>query len=108
MPPARTPSSTAARRPRGTGSLFVKRDGAGRETWYGKWRVGDAQVKRRIGLRRVASTREGLTRAQAEAELRRLMGSAQYVSTEGGQITVQEAGEMLVESSRARAQARDV
>ena len=67
-----TPGS---RRPRGTGALLVKRDSAGRETWYGKWWVGTTQVKRRVGPKRNPSTREGLTRTQAEAELRRLMGS---------------------------------
>jgi integrase len=106
VPPARPPSPTATRRPRGTGSLFVQRDSAGRETWYGKWRVGDAQVKRRIGLKRVASTRHGLTRTQAEAQLRRLMGSQQYVTTLGGQITVQEAGELLVDGLRTRGRKR--
>ncbi|MEY2514836.1 MAG: hypothetical protein QOJ89_2194, partial [bacterium] len=50
MPPTRSASRKAsARRPRGTGSLLVRRDQAGREIWYGKWRSGDEQVKRRIG-----------------------------------------------------------
>jgi integrase len=38
----------------------VRRDSAGRETWYGKWWVGTAQVKRRIGPKRVPATGEGL------------------------------------------------
>jgi len=29
------------RRPSGTGSLFVRTDHAGRESWYAKWRVGE-------------------------------------------------------------------
>ncbi len=40
-----------ARRPRGTGSLFIRTDRAGRRTWYGKVRVGERQVKRRLGPR---------------------------------------------------------
>jgi integrase len=63
-----------SRRGRGQGSLIVKTDRAGRELYYGKWRVGQRQVMRRIGPKRKPSTREGLTRSQAEAELRRLMG----------------------------------
>lgn len=59
-----------ARRSYGTGYLFVKRDQAGREVWYGQWRAGDSKVKRKIGVKR---EREGLTRPQAERELRRRM-----------------------------------
>ena len=50
MPPARSTSKKGpSRRPRGTGSLLVRRDLSGGEVWYGKWRVGDDQIKRRIG-----------------------------------------------------------
>jgi hypothetical protein len=97
---ARTP----ARRPRGTGALFVKKDSAGRETWYGKWRVGTVQVKRRIGPKRVPSTREGLTRTQAEAELRRMIGSV--AATGRDRLTVEEAGELLVANVQARGRKR--
>ena len=63
-----------ARRSPGTGSLSVRRDTAGRETYYGKWTTpGGRQVKRRLGPRRVTGTHDGLTLRQAEAELRRLM-----------------------------------
>jgi hypothetical protein len=37
------------RRSYGTGTLYARRDGNGRETWYGSWRVGGTRVKRRIG-----------------------------------------------------------
>jgi integrase len=95
---------SADRRPRGTGSLFVKRDSAGCETWYGKWRVGTTQVKRRVGLKRIPSTREGLTRTQAESELRRLMGTMSAVVRAGDRVTVEEVGRLLV--TRRRAQGR--
>jgi integrase len=65
---------TAVRRPQGTGSLLVRRDRSGRETWYGKWRVGERQVMRSLGPRREPGDTVGLTRRQAELELRRLMG----------------------------------
>jgi integrase len=95
---------SADRRPRGTGSLFVKRDSAGRETWYGKWRVGTTQVKRRVGLKRIPSTREGLTRTQAESELRRLMGTVSGVVRASDRVTVEDVGRLLV--ARRRAQGR--
>jgi ribosomal protein L24E len=64
-----------SRRSYGTGSLYVRRDSAGRETWYGQWRAGAKLVKRRIGPRREAGTSNGLTKAQAERELRRKIDS---------------------------------
>ena len=105
-PPSSTRSAGVARRPRGTGGLFVKRDSGGRETWYGKWRVGPAQVKRRIGPKRIPSTREGLTRTQAEAELRRMMGATEDVMLGRDRVTVEEVGQLLVESVRAKGRKR--
>jgi integrase len=58
-----------ARRPYGAGSLYARGD-----VWYGHWRAdGGRQLKRRVGPMRVEGSREGLTRRQAEAELRRLI-----------------------------------
>jgi hypothetical protein len=102
----RLATGSAARRPRGTGALFVKRDGAWRETWYGKWRVGKVQVKRRIGPKRIPSTREGLTRTQAEAELRRLIGAIDHAAVQRERVTVEEVGELLVASVRAKGRKR--
>src|SRR5690242_7962795 len=67
-------SATGVRRPQGTGSLLLRRDRAGRETWYGKWWAGERQVMRRLGPRREPGESVGLTRRGAELELRRLMG----------------------------------
>ncbi len=106
-PPSKSASAgSASRRPRGTGGLFVKRDGAGRETWYGKWRVGTVQVKRRVGPKRIPSTREGLTRTQAEAELRRLIGAIDHAAVQRERVTVEEVGELLVAGVRAKGRKR--
>jgi integrase len=109
MPPPRSastspssPARASPRRPNGTGSLFIRRERSGRDVYYGKWRIGNEQVKRRIGPKRNPSTREGLTRTQAEAELRRLMASLQQPAALGGRITVKEGGELLIESVRAK------
>lgn len=59
------------RRPSGTGALLVRVDSTGRETWYGKWRVGGSQVKRRLGIKRAPGSSTGLTAREAEAALRR-------------------------------------
>jgi signal transduction histidine kinase len=64
------------RRPHGTGSLLVRSDRLGRETWYGKWRAGSRQVMRALGPRREPGGTVGLTRREAEAELRRGLAEA--------------------------------
>jgi integrase len=61
----------AARRSYGSGSLF-ERTGSSGVSWYGQWRHNGALIKRRIGPKRTAG-RDGLTRKQAEAELRRMI-----------------------------------
>ena len=63
------------RRSYGTGSLFVRVDGRGVQTWYAQWRVGGRLVKRRIGPKRRSTSADGLTKGQAERELRRLIDS---------------------------------
>ena len=60
--------SEKRRRSHGTGNLRV-RGGA----WYGQWRVGERRVQRAIGPVRKPGTRRGLTKRQAEAQLRALM-----------------------------------
>lgn len=82
-------AKSTTRRPYGAGSLYVRGEG-----WYGHWRVdGGRQVKRRIGPVRVEGSREGLTRRQAEAELRRVIAEtrpSQVVT--GDALTVGELG----------------
>jgi len=81
-----------ARRSYGTGSLFERADSAGRVSWYGQWRHGGTQVKRRIGLKRAEGSREGLTRRAAEAELRRLMAEVKPTAPASEALTVGEVG----------------
>lgn len=60
------------RRSHGTGSLYPVIGSGGRETWYARWYVGKKRVQRRVGLKRNRGSSEGLTKKQAEAELRRM------------------------------------
>jgi integrase len=58
----------ASRRRAGTGHLFER---AG--VYYGRWRASDGrQLNRRVGAVRTPGERDGLTRAQAEREFRRM------------------------------------
>jgi len=107
MPPARsTVGKGSPRRPRGTGSLLVHRDRLGNEIWYGKWRAGDEQVKRRIGLKRDATTGEGLSRTDAEAQLRGLMGTVRLRGNGGGRVSVAQAGQLLIERLETKGRRR--
>ena len=61
---------------RGTGSLSVRRDARGLESWYGQWWVAGRRVTRKLGEKRAAGSRRGLTRSQAERELQRAIDRA--------------------------------
>jgi integrase len=82
-----------AKRSYGTGSLYVARDARGRESWYGRWQLpGVGKANRRIGWRRQPGSREGLTRVQAERELRRRIDADAVVLAPAHQRTIAEAG----------------
>ena len=100
------PPKPAPRRPRGTGSLFIRRDTAGREVWYGKWWAGTTQIKRRIGPKRTPSTSDGLTRSLAEAELRKMIGAIGPVAARNERVTIAEVGELLVARLQAMGRKR--
>lgn len=76
------------RRSYGTGSIVVRRG-----AYYGKWRAGGRQVMRKLGPVRRPGSREGLTRKQAEAVLRRLMQEVRVATTAHERLTVEEVGE---------------
>jgi integrase len=75
-----------ARRSRNTGSLYGKHG-----SWYARWWVGDRRVNRRIGPVR-DSDGHGLTKRQAEKELRRIIDRETTVAGANG-LNVVEAGE---------------
>src|SRR4051794_25506905 len=80
-----------ARRSYGTGSLFTYRG-----SWYGQWRSDGRLVKRKIGPKRPPGTREGLTQAQAEKELRRQIDAVAPTAPVDAGITIQTAGDSLI------------
>lgn len=88
------------RRPPGTGCLFLRRDAAGRETWYAKYFAGGRQVKRALGLRRETGSSLGLTRSQAEAELRRLLHTTRSAPPLRERLDLAEAGARYLERLR--------
>jgi integrase len=81
--------TSARRRPYGSGALFVYRD-----AWYAKWYVGARQVKRKVGAQRSSLRSGGLTKAEAERELRRLMQVTKAIPEE--RLTLREAGDVHI------------
>lgn len=77
-PPVALRSTRAERKPRrnhGTGSLLVQTRADGEEIWYGRWYAANRRLNRRIGPKRRRGVDRGLTRTEAETELRRMMTS---------------------------------
>jgi integrase len=79
-----------SKRAYGAGSIIEERG-----SWYGKWRIGDRQVKRKLGRVRTLGSTDGLTRKQAEAALRRMMSEVKVLAPEE-RITFREAAERYV------------
>lgn len=65
-------------------------------SWYGQWRVDGRQIKRRLGPARSCGCTDGLTRAQAENELRRKIAEIRPAAL-GSPILVEEAGARYIE-----------
>ncbi len=81
-----------AKRSYGSGSLVVKG-----EKWCGRWWVGDRRVKRVLGQARKPGSRDGLTRSQAERELRRRMESELPSVSRHDRPSVGDAGRRYVD-----------
>jgi integrase len=80
------------RRPRGTGHLKLRRDAAGRATYYGKFHVHGRQVMRKLGPARQPGSSVGLTKAQAESALRRAIEAERAAPPVAERLEVGEAG----------------
>lgn len=77
------------RRSYGSGHLFVYR-----ASWYAKWYVGSRQVKRKVGAVRPKGSRDGLTRSQAEREMRKLIREVKPTPQE--RLTLTEVGDAYI------------
>lgn len=96
-------SRTAAlsgRRSYGSGSLTTRRDAAGVDSWYGQWRAGGRRITRKLGPKRRPGTREGLTRSQAERELRRRI-EAELATPLAARLSLAQAGERYLRHIRS-------
>jgi integrase len=88
-----TQSRTQSRRAYGSGSLSTRADKRGRESWYGRWYWEGQRIERRLGAKRATGTSEGLTKSQAEAEMRRQIATARPARATGDRLTLTAAAE---------------
>jgi integrase len=98
MGPSLVPSaqtSAPRRRSHGTGTLHVQTRTDGRQLWYGRWYAGQRRLNRRIGLKRKPGSGRGMTKVEAEAELRRMM-LADRPTQAGDEITFATATELML------------
>jgi integrase len=86
----------SGRRSYGSGRLFERADAAGRLSWYGSWWVGGTRVKRKIASKRSPGSADGLTRAQAEKELRKRI-ERDVIVAGAARRTLEEAGNAYVD-----------
>jgi len=99
--PGEVQNVETARRSYGSGSLVSKRLKSGQEVWTGLWYdAAGRRVKRHVGPKRAAGTKEGLTKTQAERALRKLI-DAHVPAERAERMTVAQAGERYVESREA-------
>jgi len=80
----------ATRRNYGTGRLYVKQG-----SWFGRWWIDGHRVNRKLGKVREPGSHDGLTKREAEAAMRRMIGVVAAPADE--RLTIAEAGERLVE-----------
>lgn len=89
-------SANPSRRHHGTGSIYTKYG-----SYYGRWTIDGRKVNRKLGAVRKPGSREGLTKRQAEAAMRRQI-EAVIVAPSDERLTVAEAGERLIERMRVK------
>ena len=85
-------TASKQRRPRGTGHLKLRRDAAGRLTYYGTCSVHGRQVMQALGPARQPGSSIGLTKSQAEAALRRAIEAERAAPPVAERLDVDEAG----------------
>jgi integrase len=85
-----------AKRSYGSGRLYVRVDSTGVAAWYGSWRAGSRRVQRKIGPKRPPGGAKGLTRVQAERELRKRIDH-DLILARSDRKTLKEAGTIYIE-----------
>ena len=76
----------------GTGSLQLRKDSHGRETYYGRFYAHGHQVKRKLGPRRLPGEKIGLTKSGAERALQKLVDEQLRLVPQAERVDLETAG----------------
>jgi integrase len=91
------PEQRKPRRARGTGSIVRRRQASGAVVLWGKFSVHGERRWVRLGLERQPGSKLGLTKPQAEAELRREFEKASLEQPRHERLEIGEAGERYID-----------
>jgi integrase len=91
------PEQRRPRRARGTGSIIRRRQASGAVVLWGKFTAHGEQRWVRLGIEREPGSKLGLTKAQAEAQLRREMERAQLEPPIRERLGIAEAGSRYID-----------
>jgi integrase len=93
--------ATNTRRERGDGSLTLRGNAKGGETWICFWRQNGRGVMRSLGPKRSAAQPRGLTKPQAEAAFKKLREDTDPRPARAQRRTLAEVGAELIRAKRA-------
>jgi integrase len=88
---------SATRRAYGSGALEIRTDKYGREVYYGRFRAGGKQTRRKLGLKRRPGDSAGLTKRDAERVLQRLIDAEVTIVSVGDRVDLRTAGDRYLE-----------
>lgn len=88
---------SASRRAYGSGTLEIRMDKYGREIYYGRFRAGGKQTRRKLGLKRPPGDSAGLTKRDAERALQRLIDAEVTIVSAGDRVDLKRAGDRYIE-----------
>ena len=91
------PEQRKPRRARGTGSIIRRRQASGAVVLWGKFTAHGEQRWVRLGIERQPGSKLGLTKSQAEAELRREFEKASLEQPRHERLEIAEAGERYID-----------
>lgn len=90
-----TQHDSTNRRSYGSGSIAIRGG-----VYYGRWWIGGKRMQRRLGPVRLPGTRDGLTKTQAEAQLRKLIAEVTYTPT-AARMTFREVADAYLDHVKA-------
>jgi integrase len=87
----------SGKRAYGSGALEIRIDKYGREVYYGRFRAGGRQTRRKLGLKRRAGDSGGLNKRDAERALQKLIDAEVTIIAVGDRVDLRTAADRYLE-----------